>query len=95
MQNGKAILISCPPGLVFNSYEEQCDIPENFQCPDATTTTPKPQIDCNCNCRYPVSGDCNAFYNCELTFNDVYFYLLVYVFTPKFKFIFNYKCIFL
>ncbi|XP_063861437.1 mucin-2-like [Scylla paramamosain] len=58
VQSGEAVVRECSDGLVFNPHIENCDFPSNYQCP---TTPPV----CECDCRYPVEGECNAFYDCK------------------------------
>ncbi|XP_063611351.1 uncharacterized protein LOC134785035 [Penaeus indicus] len=52
-----AYVKECGGDLVFNPAKEQCDLPTNYECPK-----PKP---CGCHCRYPVDGECNAYYDCR------------------------------
>ncbi|XP_042889198.1 uncharacterized protein LOC122264392 [Penaeus japonicus] len=52
-----AYVKECGGDLVFNPALEQCDLPTNYECP-------KP-IFCGCHCRYPVDGECNAYYDCR------------------------------
>ncbi|ROT81124.1 hypothetical protein C7M84_000115 [Penaeus vannamei] len=52
-----AYVKECGGDLVFNPAKEQCDLPTNYECP-------KPII-CGCHCRYPVDGECNAYYDCK------------------------------
>ncbi|XP_042889208.1 uncharacterized protein LOC122264399 [Penaeus japonicus] len=52
-----AYVKECGGDLVFNPALEQCDLPTNYECP-------KPVI-CGCHCRYPVDGECNAYYDCR------------------------------
>ncbi|XP_047472859.1 uncharacterized protein LOC125027766 [Penaeus chinensis] len=52
-----AYVRECGGDLVFNPAKEQCDLPTNYECP-------KPII-CGCHCRYPVDGECNAYYDCR------------------------------
>ncbi|XP_037775740.1 uncharacterized protein LOC119572876 [Penaeus monodon] len=52
-----AYVKECGGDLVFNPAKEQCDLPTNYECP-------KPVI-CGCHCRYPVDGECNAYYDCK------------------------------
>ncbi|KAK8722369.1 hypothetical protein OTU49_012436, partial [Cherax quadricarinatus] len=48
----------CPGTLVYNTQEEQCDLPEKTQCSEPST--------CSCDkCRYPVSDECDAYWQCE------------------------------
>ncbi|KAG0700419.1 Peritrophin-1 [Chionoecetes opilio] len=57
-KDGEALVRECSEGLVFNPDIENCDFPGNYQCP----TTAPPLCQCG-ECRYPVEGECNAFYD--------------------------------
>jgi len=51
----------CTGGMVFNPITEQCDSPDNYQCPPAPVTTPDPEkcTDHMSDCKYWVAnGDC-------------------------------------
>ncbi|XP_071524586.1 uncharacterized protein [Panulirus ornatus] len=56
-EDGSAYVMQCSEGLVFNPNIESCDYPTNYECPKPPT--------CECQCRYPVDGECNAYYQCK------------------------------
>ncbi|XP_056636220.1 peritrophin-1-like [Diorhabda sublineata] len=71
--NGKAILMECPSGLLFNVDTIQCDWPENVDCSNVSSTTTQssddeeiaPECSSDDSESYIPNSDCTKFWQCS------------------------------
>lgn len=73
--HGTTVVSKCPPGLLWNDSQKQCDYPSQAQCAPGVTpnTEPAPKPSPNCPPEYdpdhmvyiPHETDCGKYYICD------------------------------